>query len=127
MRATLFPKVLVMGLALGLSAAHCGAQQTQTKESGASHGAATPMTPELKQDMAQMYQKMADCLRTDKSVDQCSHDAMKDCPVVAKTGHCPINEGMGAKMGHAMKPAKGGMGDMDMDNMKGKPPMKGSE
>ena len=66
------------------------------------------MTPELKKDMADMYQKMAECLRTDKSVDQCSQDAMKNCPVMEKTGHCPINEGMGAA-GKKMKHGKAGM------------------
>ena len=70
------------------------------------------MTPELKKDMAEMYQKMADCLRTDKSLEQCSRDAMTNCPVVEKTGHCPINEGiMAGQMEH---PAAG----MDMGKMK---------
>ena len=81
---------------------------------------ATPMTmtPELKQHMAVMYQQMADCLRTEKSVEQCSADAMKDCPVMQKTGHCPINEGMGAATGHMSEHASdsmGRMGEMDMD------------
>jgi hypothetical protein len=59
-------------------------------------GRTTPikMTPELKMDMADMYQKMAACLRTGKSVPECNQEVMKDCPVIKKTGHCPIIEGM---------------------------------
>ena len=72
------------------------------------------MTPEVKKDMADMYQKMADCLRTDKSLDQCSHDAMTNCPVVQKTGHCPINEGTGPMMGKPMKHRMGPMNGMEM-------------
>ncbi len=92
------------------------------------------MTPELKKDMADMYQKMAVCMRTDKSVEQCSQDAMKNCPVMEKTGHCPINEGMGAagkgaggkKMKHGKQGMqKGGMGDMGMGMGKMKDPPDG--
>ena len=74
----------------------------------------TEMTPEMKTDMANVYQKMADCLRTDKSLADCSHDAMKDCPVVQKSGHCPINEGTGPMMGKPMKHPMRHMGGMDM-------------
>ena len=48
-----------------------------------------------------MHQKMADCLRTDKSLslEECQRKVAKDCPVVAKTGQCPIEKGMGSMMG----------------------------
>lgn len=72
------------------------------------------MSPELKMNMADMYQKMADCLKTDKSLDQCSKDVMVNCPVMAKTGHCPIHEGMGHMMG---KKSKKSMPGMDMSKM----------
>ena len=85
------------------------------------------MTPELKKDLADMYQKMADCLRSDKSLKQCSHDAMMNCPVVEKTGHCPINEGMGAMMGKGMKHPMGDMKGMDMGNAKDGHPKDGGE
>jgi hypothetical protein len=57
------------------------------------------MTPELKMDMADMYQKMASCLRTAKTVEQCTQEVMTDCPVVKKTGHCPFTEGMSPLVG----------------------------
>lgn len=84
----------------------------------------SPMTPELKKDMADMYQKMADCLRSDKTFDQCRHEAKENCPVVKKTGHCPINEGSDAVMGKGMKHPMPGMGKGDMSSMKDSvPPM----
>jgi len=69
------------------------------------------MSPELQKDMADMYQKMADCLRTGKSPEDCQRKVAKDCPVVAKTGQCPIEKGMGHMMGpRGMRPE--GMGPM---------------
>ena len=72
------------------------------------------MSPELKKEMADMYQKMADCMKTEKPMDQCQKDIVKDCPVVAKTGHCPLMEGMRPMMkGMPMMPKgmKHPMGD----------------
>ena len=67
------------------------------------------MSPELRKDMADMYQKMADCLRTGKSSEDCQRMIAKDCPVIAKTGQCPIQQGMGHMMGpRGMRPE--GMG-----------------
>lgn len=57
-------------------------------------GAPTPMTPELKSDMANMYQKMADCMKTNQSMERCQEVVMKGCPVAAKTGYCPLMEGI---------------------------------
>ena len=66
--------------------------------------AAMNMSPDGQKDMASMYRKMADCLDTGSSPHDCMQTAMKDCPVMAKTGHCPIVEGMGSSMssGHPM-------------------------
>ena len=57
------------------------------------------MTPESKRDMAEMYTKMGECMKTDKSMEQCQKDIMKDCPVMKKSGHCPLMEGMKPMMG----------------------------
>ena len=106
-------------ICLAAASATLAADDNQTAKPMNHEGmAGTPMTPELKKDMADMYQKMADCLRTDKSLQQCSKDAMTNCPVVQKTGHCPINEGMGPSMGKKMKH---GMRGMEMGGMKEKP------
>lgn len=127
--------LLVVSIAVGMSTGIALAQHDnmpghenmpagdKAKNSAATQGtASSKMTPELKKDMADMYQKMADCLRTDKTMEQCSHDAMKNCPVVEKTGHCPINEGMGSMIGKGMKHSMGGM-----DHMKGSQPMNGGK
>ena len=93
MRSTLFANLSVIGLITCLSTAGVAEDRKPVSPSPAQEGTAVKMTPEVRKDMADMYQKMANCLRTDKSLKQCSHEAMKDCPVVKKTGHCPINEG----------------------------------
>jgi hypothetical protein len=72
---------------------------------------AATLSPELKHDMADMYSKMADCMNTDKSMVQCQKDIMKDCPVMKKTGHCPIMDGMKPMM------RKGAMGGGKMKEM----------
>ena len=124
MRSILFTSLVIIGLTVGLSTASNGAGQGEaTKTDGTQAAASTKMTPELKKDMADMYQKMADCLRTDKTLDQCSHAAMTNCPVVEKTGHCPINEGMGPMQGKQTKRPMKGMGGMGMSNMKDNHPM----
>jgi hypothetical protein len=51
----------------------------------------TRIAPELKNVWAEMYQKMADCLRTDKDFKTCRQEAC-NCQVLNATGHCPINE-----------------------------------
>ena len=68
------------------------------------------VSPELRNDMADMYQKMADCLRTGKSPEDCQRQVARDCPVVAKTGQCPIEKGMGHMGPRGMRPE--GMGPM---------------
>lgn len=92
------PVVLVC-FTLGLSSLSFGADKS------------SQVSPELRNDMADMYQKMADCLRTGKSPEDCQRKVAKDCPVVAKTGQCPIEKGMGHMMGpRGMRPE--GMGPM---------------
>jgi len=120
MRPTLITAA-ILGLSLGFSGTSIAAEPDQPKEPAADHataGSEKEMTPELKKDMADMYQKMADCLRTDKTLERCSKDAMKNCPVVAKTGHCPINEGMRHSKRKGMKPPMGKMDGMGMGKMK---------
>ena len=77
-------------------------------EQAGSSSAAMQMTAEGQKDMAGMYRKMADCLDSGSSSHDCMHTVMKDCPVMAKTGHCPLAEGMKATMSSAkpmgMKP-----------------------
>jgi hypothetical protein len=78
----------------------------------------TSMTPEMKKDVAEMHQKMADCMKTDKSMEECRKDVMTNCPVAeAMGGHCPLMDGM-----KGMKGKKKGMmtdAKMKSEMMKG--------
>ena len=94
------PVVLVCFM-LGLSSLSFGEDQSQST---------SQVSPEVRKDMADMYQKMADCLRTDTSLEACQRKVAKDCPVVAKTGQCPIERGMGHMGPRGMRPE--GMGPM---------------
>lgn len=100
---------------VGLSALSFAEDTSQsTMGNTARKGAAmSQMSPELQKDMADMYQKMADCLRTGKSNEDCQKQVAKDCPVIAKTGQCPILEGMGS-----MRSSRG-MGQEGMGPMRG--------
>lgn len=89
--------VVCVCVTLGLSSLSFGEDKAQSMTD--------QMAPEFRKDMANMYQKMADCLRTGKSSEDCQRQIAKDCPVVAKTGQCPIEKGMGHMMGpHGMGP-----------------------
>ena len=95
--------VTVVCITLGLSSFSFGEDKAQSMTD--------QMSPELRNDMADMYQKMADCLRTGKSSQDCQQQIAKDCPVVAKTGQCPLEKGMGHMKGpRGMRPE--GMGPM---------------
>lgn len=76
------------------------------------------LSPELRKDMANMYQKVADCLRTGKSLEACQRNIAKDCPVLSKTGQCPIQEGMG-HMGMGQKRGGRGSDSEGKDSMSG--------
>jgi len=55
----------------------------------------TKVASELKNVLAEMYQTMADCLRSDKSFETCRQEAC-NCQVLNATGRCPINEQIAA-------------------------------
>lgn len=93
--------VVLVGFTLGLSSLSFGEDQSQST---------SQVSLEVRKDMADMYQKMADCLRTDTTLEECQRKVAKDCPVVAKTGQCPIEQGMGHMGPRGMRPE--GMGPM---------------
>ena len=121
----MFPKgpvaaSLLICFALGFSSFSFAADTSQsTTENSAGKAAAMgTMSPAWRKDMADMYQKMADCLRTGQSSEDCQQQVAKDCPVVAKTGHCPILEGLGRTM------RSRGMRPEGMSSMPGPPTMR---
>ena len=89
----------------------------QSKSKAPPSHAQADQSPEMKKNMADMYQKMADCMRTDKSMHDCHKEVMKDCPVAKETGSCPLMDGMGGMMKHG-KMKSGMMKDMNMDSSK---------
>lgn len=76
----------------------------QVKSKSPNAGAYTETSPEMKKDMADMKQKMADCMKTEKSKEECHKEAMKDCHVSKSTGKCAMMEGM--NMDKEMSPSE---------------------
>lgn len=72
------------------------AEEKSASAHSANHMAATP---EMKKDMANMHQKMADCLGTDKSMQDCHGEMMKDCQGAKAAGHCSMMDSMMNKGG----------------------------
>ena len=63
------------------------------------------LSKDTRQKMADMHQRAADCLKSDKSFAECQKEMMANCPMM-KNGHCPMMEhgrGMhrGMMRGHA--------------------------
>jgi uncharacterized protein YgiB involved in biofilm formation len=91
----------VIKIAFALAATLLGAPVFAEEQSPATMNmptATTEMSPALHKDMANMYRKMADCLDAGSSAHDCMQTVMENCPVIAKTGRCPIAEGMGSMM-----------------------------
>lgn len=108
-----FALLFVLSLSIGAMAAEKGSASKAMDHA--------TMTPEMKKDASEMYQKMADCLKTDKSMKECQKDVMANCPVAkANGGHCPLMDGMkgmpGMKKGMKMDgKMKDGMKGMEME------------
>lgn len=59
------------------------------------------ITPNLKKHIAAMYEKMGACVKTEMSIVDCQKKVMKDCPVVAEVGYCPLMDGIAPMQGSA--------------------------
>ena len=67
------------------------------------------LTKEERTKRADMMDKMAECLRSEKPMSECHEQMKKDCPM-AKEGHCPMMDEMhGMKGMHHRMHGKGGM------------------
>ncbi len=112
----MFPKFhKSAAIALILSLSLSTVVMAQTKNKAATSQMQTEQSPEMKKNMADMYQKMADCMKTDKSMNDCHKEIMKDCPVAKETGSCPLMDGMKGKMNHGKMNHKK-MKNMNMDH-----------
>jgi len=69
-------------------------------------------SPEVRQQMAAVHQKMADCLRSDRPIAECKAEMKKSCHEMMGERGCPMMGASGGEMGPGMM--GGGM-------MKGEP------
>jgi hypothetical protein len=60
------------------------------------------MTTEQRQEMATAHEKMATCLRSDKSMEDCKKDMMQTCHTMMGKGGCPMMGKMQGMMGKGM-------------------------
>jgi hypothetical protein len=58
------------------------------------------MTPEQRQQMASVHEKVAACLRSDRPVSDCQAEMMKGCQAAMGAGMCPMMGGMMGQMQH---------------------------
>jgi hypothetical protein len=58
---------------------------------------------EMREKMAKLHEQMAACLRSDKSIDECRTEMMKECHETMGKEGCPMMGG-GHKPMHGMKP-----------------------
>lgn len=57
---------------------------------------------EQRQQMADVHQKMADCLKSDKPMSECKNEMMKSCHDAMGKDGCPMMGQMHGKMGKGM-------------------------
>jgi hypothetical protein len=79
---------LITAIALSLSTAAFAADTQQPNPKAAPHE--HQMTKEQRQKMAEMHQKMADCLKSDKPMSECHAEMMKECQDKMGGEGCPM-------------------------------------
>jgi hypothetical protein len=60
-------------------------------------------TPEARQHMADVHQKMADCLRSERPLAECRTEMMSSCQEMMGEGGCPMMGHGAGGMGPGMK------------------------
>jgi len=72
-------------------------------------GKPAPPTAEQRSKMAEMHRRMADCLASDRSIDECRAEMQASCAQIGYAGACGMMAGGGHRMGggpmHANPPA----------------------
>jgi hypothetical protein len=59
-------------------------------------------TPEARQQMAAVHQKMAECLRSDRPIAECRAEMMRSCHEMMGERGCPMMGSTGGGMGPGM-------------------------
>ena len=81
--------ILTMGFfifALGL--------QSKAEETAMKGKEPQALSQEQRAKMAELHEKMAACLRSDKPAPECHHEMFKSCSEMSKSGECPMMAGM---------------------------------
>ena len=80
-------------------------------------GATTEATAEQRQKMADIHDKMAACLRSDRPISDCHKEMMKACKSTAGKDGCPMmDEKMHGKRHHHMMEEGGDKKDQDNED-----------
>jgi hypothetical protein len=66
-------------------------------------------TPAARQQMAEVHEKMAACLRSDRPIAECRAEMWKSCQSMTGESGCPMGGGMGPGMGRGMMHRRGMM------------------
>ncbi len=59
---------------------------------------APKITKEMREKMAETHLKMAECLKSDKAIDECHKEMMKSCEEKMGKDGCPMHKMHGQKM-----------------------------
>ena len=69
-------------------------------------------SPEVRQQMADVHQKMAECLRSDRPIAECRTEMMKSCRDLVGQASCPMMGAGAGGMGPGMMGGSTGSGMM---------------
>ena len=109
--------VQIVAVAFGVLPSNAGADDTvkpsadehaqHHPKDGAQGVVAKEPSPEMRKQMADMHQMMADCLKSDKPMGECKQEMMKNCPMMKDGKACPMMGEMEDMMGGKMMHKKG--------------------
>ncbi len=85
---------LMIAALMSSSLALAADKSEKTKETKRDRNSWMSMSAETRRQMADMHQKMAECLKSDKSLSECRDNMMANCPMM-KDGQCPMKGMMG--------------------------------
>jgi len=79
------------------------AQETTTETTKSDKKITKEITPEQRDKLASVHEKMATCLRSDKSISDCRVELKKNCKDVMGKEGCPITGDMAGIGGKVMR------------------------
>ena len=82
--------ILVGTLLAALTSGNAFAEETKPSTKNNKKATSTQMTPEQRQKMASMHEKMALCLRSDKPMNECRAEMKSGCKEMMGKEGCPM-------------------------------------